>query len=138
MTYKDRTENMFRIIRYECPDAIGNLWAIAKAYIDNLYKANNVFWFDVSQSPEYKFIYDSYNRIWSNELEAVIQTCKKEGYIIYNLNSATFIECFTTLLYISRVRECFPALLLNSAYYMIRGIITEAGTELFNQIQLEE
>ena len=109
--YQSRIENTFHIIRYDSPDILEYLWAVSKAYIENLYKAACVFWLDVSRHLEYKYIYNLYNRIWSDELEKTLSACLKERHIIPDLEVRTFVESFTALLYNARVAECLPAML---------------------------
>lgn len=126
-SYLSRMENMFQLIRYNNQDVLVCLWEIAKAYIDNLYRAECAFWIDVSRHSEYKYIYTTYNRMWSTELERIIAACQKEKYIIDDLDVQVFLESYTTLLYNARVAECLPAMLRNSTYFMLRGIMTEKG-----------
>ena len=132
--YQSRIENTFHIIRYDSPDILEYLWAASKAYIENLYKAACVFWLDVSRHLEYKYIYNLYNRIWSDELEKTLSACLKERHIIPDLEVRTFVESFTALLYNARVAECLPAMLHSSATFMLRGIMTESGIGLFDNI----
>lgn len=130
-SYLNRTKNLFQIIKYNHPEVLEYLWEISKAYIENVYRAECVFWLDVSQYLEYKYIYDSYNYIWTSELEQIILACRKEKYVITDFNVSMFVSSFTTLLYNSRVAGCLPAMLHNSAYFMLRGIMTEQGIEQF-------
>lgn len=46
-----------------------------------------------------------------------------------------FLESFTTLLYNARFVECLPAMLRNSAYFMLRGIMTANGIERFERLR---
>ncbi|WP_455584364.1 TetR/AcrR family transcriptional regulator [Bacteroides sp.] len=132
-SYLNRIENLFHIIRYNSSESLICLWKIAKAYIENLYKAECAFWLDVEQCLEYKYIYAAYNRIWSAELSRTIVACQEEKYIINNLNIQLFLESFTTLLYNARITGCLPTMLHCSAYYMLRGIMTNQGIELFEE-----
>lgn len=129
--YLDRMENIFRLIRHNNLNVLACLWEISKAYIENLYRAECAFWIDVNRHSEYKYIYTSYHRIWSAELERTIMACLRRKYIIDDLNVQIFVESFTTLLYNARVVECLPAMLRNSAYFMLRGIMTEQGIKQF-------
>lgn len=132
-SYLNRTENIFHIIRYNSPDILVCLWEISKAYIENLYRAESVFWLDVARYLEYKYIYTAYNRIWTDQLRTVISACQKDNCVIPDLNVQTFLESFTTLLYNARVVECLPVMLHNSAYFMLKGIMTRQGLERFKQ-----
>lgn len=85
-----------------------------------------------------QYIYNSYNRIWSDELEEAILACQKEKLVIPSLHAALFIESFTTLLYNARIAECMPLMLYKSAYFMLRGIMTESGIKRFDCISFEE
>lgn len=130
--YQSRIINMFQIIRYNSPDAVTYFWAVAKAYIENLYKAKCIFWLDISQHSGYQYIYSSYNRLWSDELGKAILTCQEEKSVISDLKVDVFVESFTTLLYQARVAECTSSMLYQSAYFMIRGIMTETGNKRFD------
>lgn len=134
-SYLSRMENLFQLIRCNDQDVLVTLWEIAKAYIENLYRADCAFWMDVDRRSEYKYIYTTYNRIWSAELEKIIGTCLKKKYIIHDLDVQAFLKSFTTLLYSARIVECLPAMLCNSAYYMLRGIMTKQGIERFKQLE---
>lgn len=133
--YLSRMENLFQLIRYNNQDMLVCLWEISKVYIENLYRAECAFWIDVSRHSEYKYIYTAYNRMWSAELERIIATCQKGKYVIDDLNVQVFLESFTTLLYNARVVECLPTMLCNSAYFMLRGIVTEQGIERLQQLE---
>lgn len=130
-SYLDRMKELFQIIKYNHPEALEQLWETSKAYIENLYKVERIFWLDVSQYLKYEYIYDSHNCIWSDELEQIILACQKEGYVITDFNTSMFANLFTTLLYNSRVAGCSPTMLHSSAYFMLRGIMTEQGSKLF-------
>lgn len=138
LTYQSRTINMFQIIRLNFQFVIRYFWAIVKSYIENLYKAKSVFWLDVSCSSEYKYIYDSFSRIWSEELKNIIAVCQEEKLVIPNLRADLFAEFLTALLYNSRVAECTPSMLYKSAFFMVRGILTQSGIDKFDYISLEE
>lgn len=138
LTYQSRTINMFQIIRLNFQFVIRYFWAIVKSYIENLYKAKSVFWLDVSRSSEYKYIYDSFSRIWSEELKNIIAVCQEEKLVIPNLRADLFAEFLTALLYNSRVAECTPSMLYKSAFFMVRGILTQSGIDKFDYISLEE
>lgn len=135
-SYLSRMENLFQLIRYNNQDVLGCLWEISKAYIDNLYRAECAFWFDVSRRSEYKYIYTTYTSMWAAELERIIAICQKEKYVIDDLNVQIFLESFITLLYNARVVECSPAMLRNSAFFMLRGIMTEQGIAQFKQSEI--
>lgn len=134
-SYLSRMENIFQLIRYNNQNKLVCLWEISKAYIENLYRAECAFWIDVSRHSEYKYIYTTYNCMWSAELERIIATCQKGKYVIDDLNVQIFLESFTTLLYNARIVECLPTMLCNSAYFMLRGIMTEQGIEQFKQLE---
>lgn len=135
-SYLSRMENLFQLIRYNNQDVLVCLWEISKAYIDNLYRAECAFWFDVSRRSEYKYIYTTYTSMWAAELERIIAICQKEKYVIDDLNVQIFLESFITLLYNARVVECSPAMLRNSAFFMLRGIMTEQGIAQFKQSEI--
>ena len=137
-SYRSRMMNMFRIISYDFPDIVEYLWEVSKAYVENLYKAKCILWLDISRYSAYQYIYNSYNRIWSDELEEAILACQKEKLVIPSLHAALFIESFTTLLYNARIAECMPLMLYKSAYFMLRGIMTESGIKRFDCISFEE
>lgn len=134
-SYLSRMENLFQLIRYNNQDKLLCLWEISKAYIENLYKGECVFWMDVSRHSEYKYIYTTYNRIWSAELKQNIEHCLKEKYVMNELNLSIFLELFTSLLYSARIVGSLPEVLRNSAYFMLRGIMTEQGMERFKSLQ---
>lgn len=134
-SYLSRMENLFQLIKCNSQEELVCLWEISKAYIENLYRAECAFWMDVSRHSEYKYIYTTYNRIWSAELEKVIAACQKGKYVIDDLNVQVFLESFTTLLYNTRIVECSSAMLRNSAYFMLRGILTEQGIKRFKQLE---
>lgn len=136
--YQVRIINMFHIIKYDFPYILEYFWAVSKAYIENLYKAKCVFWFDISRDSKYRYIYSSYNRIWSGELEKIISVCQKEKLIMSDLRAEIFVESFTALLYNARLAECVPSMLYRSAYFMLRGIMTESGVKRFDHIPFEE
>lgn len=133
-SYSNRTTNLFQIIQYNNPNSLIYLWEISKAYIENLYKAKCVFWFDITKY--YQYIYTAIENIWSEELERAISMCQAEHYVIADLNIKTFLESFTTLLYNARIAECSSEILYNSAYFTLRGIMTGYGTERFDQIRI--
>lgn len=124
-SYVSRIENICRLIRYNHEDRLVRLWEITKAYIENLYRGECVFWIDVNKLSEYNYIYITYNRIWSAELEKSIIACQKEKCVIENLDRQAFLELLTTLLYNSRITGCLPVMLYNSAYLLLRGIMKE-------------
>lgn len=130
-SYLNRMKNLFRIIKSNHPEILEYLWEVSKAYIENLYRAKSIFWLDVSQYLEYKYIYYSYNGIWSDELEQIISACQKEKYAIPDVYVSAFVESFTILLYNSRIAECPATMLYHSAYFMLRGIMTKDGIERF-------
>lgn len=136
--YQDRIVNMFHIIKYDFPDIVEYFWAVSKAYIENLYKAKYVFWFDILRDSRYRYIHNSYNRIWSGELEKIILACQKEKLVMSDLRAKIFIESLTVLLYNARFAECMPSVLYRSAYFMLRGIMTESGLKRFDRIPFEE
>lgn len=133
--YLSRTENMFHLIGCNFPNILACLWEISKAYVENLYKAEYAFWLDVSRYLEYKYIYTTYSHIWSAELGRLISACQQEKYIIPDLNVQIFLESFTTLLYNARIIECLPVMLHTSAYFMLRGIVTESGIKRVEQFK---
>lgn len=53
-TYLFRTENLFHIIRYGSSDTLVCLWRTSLAYMENLYKGECAFWFDVKYYPKYR------------------------------------------------------------------------------------
>ena len=59
---------------------------------------------------------------------------RRRDSIIPDLEVRTFVESFTALLYNARVAECLPAMLHSSATFMLRGIMTESGIGLFDNI----
>lgn len=124
-SYVSRIENICQLIRCNHEDSLVRLWKISKAYIENLYRGECAFWIDVNRLSEYKYIYITYNRIWSAELDKSIMACQKEKYIIENLDRQAFLELFTTLLYNARLTGCLLAMLHNSAYLLLRGIMRE-------------
>lgn len=137
-SYLNRIRNLFQIIRYNYPEVLEYLWEISKTYIENLYRAECVFWLDVSKHLEYKYIYSSYNCIWADELEQMILACQKEKYVISNLNVSMFVKSFITLLYNGRIAECPYIMLHSSAYFMFRGIMTEQGIEQLDSKRIAE
>lgn len=137
-SYLNRIRNLFQIIRYNYPEVLEYLWEISKTYIENLYRAECVFWLDVSKHLEYKYIYSSYNCIWADELEQMILACQKEKYVISNLNVSMFVKSFITLLYNGRIAECPCIMLHSSAYFMFRGIMTEQGIEQLDSKRIAE
>lgn len=124
-SYVSRIENICQLIRCNHEDSLMRLWEISKAYIENLYRGECAFWIDVNRLSEYRYIYVTYNRIWSAELDKSITACQKEKYIIENLDRQAFLELFTTLLYNARLTGCLPAMLHKSAYLLLRGIMRE-------------
>lgn len=130
--YQARIINMFHIIEYDFPDIIEYFWAVSKNYIDNLYKAKCIFWLDISRDSRYRYIYSSYNRIWSGELEKIILACQKEKLILSDLRAEIFVESLTALLYNARLAECIPSMLYRTTYFMLRGIMTESGVKRFD------
>ena len=136
--YQTRIINMFYIIKYDFPDIVEYFWAVSKADIENLYKAKCVFWFDISCDSKYRYIHSSFNRIWSGELEKIILACQKEKLVMSDLRAEIFVESLTALLYNARFAECMPSVLYRSAYFMLRGIMTESGLKRFDRIPFEE
>lgn len=130
--YQARIINMFHIIKYDFPDIVEYFWAVSKAYIENLYKAKCVFWLDISCDSRYRYIYSSYNRIWSGELEEIILACQKEKLVMSDLRAKIFVESLTTLLYNARLAECMPSMLYRATYFILRGIMTESGVKRFD------
>ena len=136
--YQARIINMFHIGKYNFPDIVEYFWAVSKAYIENLYKAKCVFWFDISCDSKYRYIHSSFNRIWLGELEKIILACQKEKLVMSDLRAEICVESLTTLLYNARIAECMPSMLYSSAYFMLRGIMTESGIKRFDHIPFEE
>ena len=133
-SYLRRVENIFRLIRTDSSDMLACLWKVSEAYIDNLYRGSGPFWRDVLRYSEYEYIYAAYNRVWSSELKNIISTCRYEKDVVPDFNIPVFLNSFTTVLYHARLVECTPAMLRNSAYYMLRGIMTARGGERFKQL----
>lgn len=132
-TYEDRLANRFSLIRGECPSTVDYLWRIARSYIEHLFMAAGAFWKDVSDSGQYHFIYDGYRRIWSDELRRILRSCREQEYLLADVDVDCFVESFITLLYVSRVSECALEMMNSSAYYMIRGILADAGRACLDQ-----
>lgn len=130
-SYLNRVENLFQIIKCSSQDTVTELWEDSKAYIENLYRAECSFWSDINRSLEYKYIYTKHNCVWFAQLERIITVCQQGKYIINDLNVQMFIESYMSVLYHARTVECAPSVLHNSAYYMLRGIMTEQGLERF-------
>lgn len=132
--YLGRMRNLFPILEYNHPEVLDCLWEISKAYMENLYKAKRVFWSDVAQQLKYEYIYHSYNGIWSDQLAQTIVVCQREKYVLADLDVPMFVNTFTTLLYNGRVTGCSPAMLHNSAHFMLRGILTEEGMKQWDKV----
>lgn len=124
-SYADRTQNLFRIIRYNHPEPLPYLCALSKAFIDNLYKAGCAFWDDISQN--HLHIYTAIQDLWTEELEKSILDCQASHWVTEKLDTKTFLQPFTTLLYHARVMGCTPQMLHNSAHFMLRGIMPPQG-----------
>lgn len=65
--YSGRMQNRFQLIAYNNPDPLACLWETCKAYIENLYKGECIFWLDIYR--HYQGIYLAINQIWWNELK---------------------------------------------------------------------
>lgn len=132
-SYSDRTHNLFQIIKYNSSNSLIYLWEIVKAYISNLFKAKCVFWLDLDK--HYQYIGTAIQDIWLKELDSAIQICQDEGYVMPDLNISMFLESFTQLLYHARMAESLLEMLYNSAYFMLKGIMTINGIGLLAPIK---
>ena len=57
--YSGRMQNRFQLIAYNNPDPLACLWETCKAYIENLYKGECIFWLDIYR--HYQGIYLAIN-----------------------------------------------------------------------------
>lgn len=135
-TYLFRIGNLFHIIKYDSSDALVYLWKTSLTYMENLYKGECAFWFDVKCYPEYRHIYVAYNRIWLDGLKKAVSSCQQDGYIIPYLDVPVFLESFMTLLYDVRIAERLPSIAYNALYFMLRGILTNKGVEQLEKIDI--
>lgn len=132
-SYSDRTLNLFQLIKFNSTDSIMYLWTIAKAYIENLFKAKGVFWSDLDK--HYQSVGTAIQELWLKELESAIRRGQKEEYIMPDLNISLFLDSFTQLLYHARIAESPLEMPYNSAYFMLKGILTIHGIVLFEPLR---
>lgn len=127
--YSGRMQNRFQLIAYNNPDPLAYLWETCKAYIENLYKGECIFWLDIYR--HYQGIYLAINQIWWDELKKSIAACQSTHRIQASLDTDIFLRSFTELLYNARLAECAPEMLHYAASLMLKGIIVpQAGSKL--------
>ena len=95
--YSGRMQNWFQLIAYNNPDPLACLWETCKAYIENLYKGECIFWLDIYR--HYQGIYLAINQIWWDELKKSIAACQSTHRIQASLDTDIFLRSFTELLY---------------------------------------
>lgn len=134
--YADRMRNLFQITKMQPSGTIGLLEGIAKAFVDNLYKAESVFWCEVARC--YRYIYDGIQSVWFGEMERVLLACQTERLVLPDLDVRKFLASFTTMLYQARVTECPSEMLHDSAYYMLRGVLTGPGLTRLGQCSVHD
>lgn len=125
ISYLDRTKNMFEITKYNASDPLKYLFDISKQYINNLYKAECVFWLDITKY--YPHIYHSIQKIWTDELERSLLNCKNKLLIGPDIDIKSFLHSFVCLLYSARISNLPIEMSYKSAFYMMRGILTISG-----------
>ncbi len=129
-SYTDRTQNMFQIIKYSNPHPVSYLLELSRAFIHNLYKAECIFWTDITT--HYQHIYTSIQGIWLEELGKSILTCQEASFVSENLNAKNFLHSFATMLYHARTAGCSPDMLYDAAYFMLKGTMTANGIKGLN------
>ena len=123
--YIIRIENRFQIMKDSHPAPLTLVGEVSKAFVQALYKGERAFWVDITDG--YRHIYDAICRIWSKELERNLFTCQAERLVMPGLDVGRFTASFLTVLSQARIMECPQAMLDDSAYFMLRGILTEEG-----------
>lgn len=125
--YADRMRNLFQIIRCNHPEPLAFWRELSKAFVDNLYKAESVFWCEVARC--YRYIYDGIQSVWFGEMERVLLACQTERLVLPDLDVRKFLASFTTMLYQARVTECPSEMLHDSAYIYVAWRIDRAGVD---------
>ena len=134
--YADRMRNLFQIIRCNHPEPLAFWRELSKAFVENLYKAESVFWCEVARC--YRYIYDAIQNVWFGEMERVLLACQTERLVLPDLDVRKFLASFTTMLYQARVTECPSEMLHDSAYYMLRGVLTGPGLIRLGQCSVHD
>lgn len=124
-SYSDRTKNIFEITKYDASDPLKYLFNILEHYINNLYKAECIFWKDITKY--YPQIYQSIQKIWTDELEEIIHICKNKLLVTPDIDIKSFLHSLTCFLYSARITNLPIDMLYKSAFYMLRGILTVSG-----------
>lgn len=125
MSYLDRTKNMFEITKYSVSDPLKYLFDISKLYIKNLYKAERIFWLDITKY--YPQIYQTMENIWTDELEKSLLICKNKRLIIPDIEIKSYLQLFARLVYNNRINHLPIDISYKSAFYIMRGILTIPG-----------
>lgn len=124
-SYTDRVMNLFRLLRMETPEPQRYLWALTKAFIDNFYRAEPVFWREITEC--YPHIHETIRNLWTEELAEAIEECKRKRWVIMELDSQRYASSLYAMFYHGRMAGSAPQAVSHSAYFMWRGIMTIEG-----------
>lgn len=124
-SYADRTKNRFAIIKCRVPDPLEYLFDISRQYVDHLYKAECIFWQDLTVY--YPHFYRAIRQIWDDELEESLLACKGRSWVRADVDICAFLHAFARISYSARVTGWPADLLHQSASCMLRGILTIPG-----------
>ena len=127
--YAARIGNLFQLMKCNHPEPLSLLGEVSQAFVQMLYKADCAFWSDIAGS--YRHIYEAIHNLWCEELERNLLSCKAECLVIPGLDVEKLTTSFMTVLRQARIMECPQAMLHDSAYFMLRGILTAKGLQLF-------
>lgn len=125
---------MLHVIKYDFPDIVEYFWVYPKPISKICIRPNVCFGLTFHAIPNtdtstvHLTVYGLVN--WKKSYWPV----KKEKLVMSDLRAEIFVESLTALLYNARLAECMPSMLYNSAYFMLRGIMTESGLKRFDRI----
>lgn len=124
-SYADRVSNLFRLLRLGATEPLDYLVELTKAFVTNLYKAEPVFWQDITEC--YPHVYKMIWGTWTEELERAVEECRQGKWLVGELDSRQYVSSLSTLLYQARMAGSPVHTVSHSACLLLRGSMTIEG-----------